>query len=72
MEDTYLTLSTISEGLYKEKGSKFLAFAIPVSSVSEIKSILEEKVEYLNRKLKVHEQMYDYMNDSTIVMVYEG
>ena len=43
MEDTYLTLSTISEGLYKEKGSKFLAFAIPVSSVSEIKSILEEK-----------------------------
>ena len=43
MEDTYLTLSTTSEGLYKEKGSKFLAFAIPVSSVSEIKSILEEK-----------------------------
>ena len=32
----------------------------------------KEKVEYLNRKLKVHEQMYDYMNDSTIVMVYEG
>lgn len=32
----------------------------------------KEKVEYLNRKLKVHEQMYAYMNDSTIVMVYEG
>ena len=31
----------------------------------------KEKVEYLNRKLKVHEQMYDYMNDSSIVMVYE-
>ena len=43
MEDTYLTLPTISEGLYKEKGSKFLAFAIPVSSVAEVKSILEEK-----------------------------
>ncbi len=43
MEDTYLTISTISEGLYKEKGSKFLAFAIPVTSVSEVKTILEEK-----------------------------
>lgn len=41
--DTYLTLARISEGLYKEKGSKFLAFAIPVSDVEEIKEILKEK-----------------------------
>lgn len=41
--DTYLTLAKISEGLYKEKGSKFLAFAIPVSDVEEIKEILKEK-----------------------------
>jgi len=43
MKDTFLTISTTSEGLYKEKGSKFLAFAIPVSSVEEIKEILMEK-----------------------------
>lgn len=43
MADTYLTISKISEGLYKEKGSKFLAFAIPVTSIDEIKAILEEK-----------------------------
>ena len=41
--DTYLTLAKTSEGLYKEKGSKFLAFAIPVSDVEEIKEILKEK-----------------------------
>ena len=33
MDDTYLTISRTSEGIYKEKMSKFLAFAIPVSSV---------------------------------------
>ena len=41
--DTYLTLAKISEGLYKEKGSKFLAFAIPVSDVEEIKENLLNK-----------------------------
>ena len=43
MKDTFLTISTISEGLYKEKGSKFLAFAIPVSCPEEIKETLAEK-----------------------------
>lgn len=41
MEDTYLTLAHNSEGLYKEKGSKFLAFAFPVANEEEIKSHLE-------------------------------
>ncbi len=43
MEDKYLTINAPSEGLYKEKGSKFIAFAIPVSNVEQIKEILEEK-----------------------------
>ncbi|MCQ2188845.1 MAG: YigZ family protein [Paludibacteraceae bacterium] len=43
MEDKYLTISAPSEGLYKEKGSKFIAFAIPVSNVEQIKEILETK-----------------------------
>lgn len=43
MEDKYLTINAPSEGLYKEKGSKFIAFAIPVSNVDQIKEILEEK-----------------------------
>ena len=39
--DTFKSLEAPSEGLYKEKGSKFLAFAYPVTSEEEIKQHLE-------------------------------
>ncbi|KAA5539252.1 IMPACT family protein [Adhaeribacter rhizoryzae] len=38
--DVYLTIAAPAEGIYKEKGSKFLAYAYPVSSEEEIKNIL--------------------------------
>ena len=41
-EDTYLTLSSFSEGLYKEKGSRFIALAYPVRNEAEVKDILAE------------------------------
>lgn len=41
-DDTYKTLAAPSEGLYKEKGSKFLAFAYPVHNLEEIKAHLEQ------------------------------
>jgi uncharacterized YigZ family protein len=40
-DDTYLTIADHAEGLYKEKGSKFIALAYPVSDEEEIKSLLE-------------------------------
>lgn len=40
--DTYQTLSKVSEGFYKEKGSKFLAFAIPVNSIESAKEHIQE------------------------------
>lgn len=40
-EDTFLTIALPAEGLYKEKGSKFLAFAYPVSSEDAIKTHLD-------------------------------
>jgi putative IMPACT (imprinted ancient) family translation regulator len=40
--DTYKTIRTISGGLYKEKGSRFVAAAYPVTNETEIKGILEE------------------------------
>jgi len=40
-EDSYKTIEDISEGLYKEKGSKFLAFAHPVNTVDQVRSLLE-------------------------------
>lgn len=41
--DTYLTIESPAEGLYKDKGSKFLSFVYPVSTVGEVKNILAEK-----------------------------
>ncbi|MBP5548815.1 MAG: YigZ family protein [Bacteroidales bacterium] len=40
-DDTYNTIKSPSEGLYKEKGSKFLAFAYPVRTVDEVKAHLD-------------------------------
>lgn len=39
--DTFRTIAAPAEGLYKEKGSKFLAFAFPVHSPEEVKLHLE-------------------------------
>lgn len=41
-EDTYLTIEGFAEGLYKEKGSKFIALAYPVKNESEVKAVLAE------------------------------
>ncbi len=41
VNDTYLTIKDIAEGTYREKGSKFLAFALPVSSSDEAKEQIE-------------------------------
>ncbi|RPH32806.1 MAG: YigZ family protein [Bacteroidales bacterium] len=39
-DDTYQTIGGKAEGLYKEKGSKFIALAYPVISEEEVKEIL--------------------------------
>jgi len=39
-EDTYKTISNTAEGIYKEKGSKFIATAYPVSNEEDIKNKL--------------------------------
>jgi uncharacterized YigZ family protein len=42
MADTYLTIADASEGIYKEKMSKFLSFAFPVNSAEEAKQYIAE------------------------------
>lgn len=42
MDDTYLTISSISEGLFKDKGSKFIARAYPIEREDQVKEILNQ------------------------------
>jgi len=49
--DRYQTIAAPATGSYKEKGSKFLAFAYPVSTEGEIKELLAQiKKEYYDAK----------------------
>lgn len=41
-EDTYRTIEGTTTGLYKEKGSKFIAIAMPVYSEDAVKPILDD------------------------------
>jgi len=40
--DCYQTIAALASGAYREKGSKFLAFAYPVSTEEEIKEYIKE------------------------------
>jgi uncharacterized YigZ family protein len=49
--DTYRTIAAPSQGIYKEKGSKFIGLAFPVSSEEEIKAIYAQlKKEYFDAR----------------------
>ena len=50
-DDTYRTIKAPAEGLYKEKGSKFMAFAFPVRTAEEVKGHLERlRKEYFDAR----------------------
>lgn len=63
LKDTYLTIERASEGFYKEKGSKFLAFAFPVSDEESVK----EKIADL-KKMYYDARHYCY----AYIMGFEG
>lgn len=58
ISDTYKTISEPSEGIYTEKRSKFIAFALPVRSVEEVKMYLEE---YQKKYYDARHVCYAYM-----------
>lgn len=41
-EDTYKTIRKLSKGIFKDRGSKFLSFAYPVSSEKEAHEIIDD------------------------------
>ena len=40
--DKYLTIAVPSEGLFKDSGSRFIAYAYPISAESEVKTIVDK------------------------------
>lgn len=56
--DSFKTIKSISTGTYSEKRSKFLAFAIPVRSVDEVKQIVAE---YQKKYYDARHVCYAYM-----------
>ncbi len=50
-DDTYLTIEEKTQGLYKEKGSRFISFAFPVTKEDEVKDIIKDiKKEYFDAR----------------------
>ena len=41
-DDTYKTLKTTSEGIFRDKGSKFIGYAYPIKNETEVKAILAQ------------------------------
>ena len=56
--DTYKTISALAEGIYTEKRSKFIAMAIPVRTLDEIKEHLEK---YQKQYYDARHVCYAYM-----------
>ena len=50
-DDTYKTIAKPAEGIYKEKGSKFLAYAYPVRTEDDVKEHVQQlKKEYFDAR----------------------
>ena len=56
--DTYKTIASLAEGIYTEKRSKFIAMALPVRTLDEIKEHLEK---YQKQYYDARHVCYAYM-----------
>lgn len=60
--DTYKTINSPAEGIYKEKGSKFLSFVLPVNNAEEVKVIVTD---FRKRYFDARHICYAYMIGSS-------
>jgi uncharacterized YigZ family protein len=63
--DTYKTIKSPAEGLYKEKGSRFVSIAIPVSDQEATKPIID-KIRKEHREARHHCYAYMIGHERTI------
>lgn len=71
LNDTYKSIATPCQGMYKEKGSKFLSFAFPIDNVEEVHThIARIKKEYFDARhhcyayvLGCNQEIYRFNDD---------
>lgn len=67
-EDTYRTIDEPSEGIFRDKGSKFIAYAYPFKDENSIKDIIAE-LKSLHPKARHHCWAYRLTPDRTVFRV---
>lgn len=62
--DTFKSISAPSTGIFKDNGSKFLAFAYPVTNIEQIKEIIQSlKKEYFDARHHCYAYRLGYTGD---------
>ena len=62
--DSYKTIKALSQGIFKDKGSKFLSFAYPVSETESVKPIIDDlKKKYHDARHHCYAYTIGYQRD---------
>ncbi|WP_134088221.1 YigZ family protein [Olivibacter sp. XZL3] len=64
-EDTYNTIEKPAEGLFKDKGSKFIAYAYPFGDPGDLKNVIAE-IKALHPKARHHCWAYRLTTDRSV------
>lgn len=67
-EDTYNTISSFSEGVFRDKGSKFIAYAYPFTQEEDLKEILS-KIKADHPKARHHCYAYRLSTDKSVFRI---
>ncbi|MFT4031385.1 MAG: YigZ family protein [Siphonobacter sp.] len=67
-KDTYLTIQLVAEGIFKDKGSKFIGYAYPFQNEEELKPIISE-LKALHPKARHHCWAYRLTPDRSVFRV---
>ena len=59
--DTYKTIGSYGQGIFRDKGSRFLAFAHPITSINQVKNLIDSyRKEYHDARHHCYAYMYGY------------
>lgn len=67
-EDTYYTIAKTSEGIFRDKGSKFIAYAYPFEAESDLKEIIAD-IKSQHPKARHHCWAYRFTPDRSVYRI---